>query len=96
MSELNEEKKKVGVFLSKTIAINFLSTDHRINYPIACMNSDVFLDVEEKLYTEYPELRNKNIYFIANGDVINRNNTLEQNNIKNGNQILIHFKENIY
>ena len=66
-----------------------MSTDHIIIYPITYKNSDIFSKLEEKLYLEYPDLKNKNIYFIANGNIINRTFTVEKNKIKNGNTILI-------
>ena len=74
------------------MAVNFICTEKGINCPIACLNSDLFSKLEDKLYLEYPELRNKRIYFIANGDIINKASSLEQNRIKNGNQILINFE----
>ena len=71
------------------MAIIFMSTDQTIHFPIACKNSDVFSKLEEKLYLEYPKLKNKNIFFIANGNIINRSANIEQNRIKNGDTILI-------
>ena len=53
------------------------------------MNTDLFSAIEEKLYIGNPELRSKNIYFCANGNIIDRNATLEKNKIKYGDQILI-------
>ena len=50
---------------------------------------DNFKEIEEKLYHKYPELKNKNIYFMANGNIINRFETLEDNRITNCNAILI-------
>ena len=56
---------------------------------MACKNTDIFSNLEKRLYHEFPELKNKNVYFIANGSKINNSVTLEQNKIKNGNAILI-------
>ena len=75
------------------IAVNFIMTDQSVNFPMPCMLSDIFSKLEEKLYLEYPELKNQNIYFIAKGSIINRDLTLEQNKIKNGDQILINYIE---
>lgn len=75
------------------IAVNFISSDQLINYPIGGLKSDKFSIIEEKLLNEFPELRNKDIYYIANGNVINRALTLEQNNIKTGSTILIQYSE---
>ena len=73
------------------IAVNFMSSDQLINYPIGGLKTDNFSTIEEKLFNEFPELRNKSIYFITNGNIIDRTATLEQNNIKSGNSILIEY-----
>ena len=75
----------------KIIAVNFRSLDQSINYPVGGLKTDKFSILEEQLYKEYPQIRYKNVYFIANGNVINRELTLEQNQINSGNTILIQF-----
>ena len=67
----------------------FISTELFINFPISGNIKDNFKDYEEKLYVQFPDLRNKNIYFLANGNIINRNESLEKNNIKNDTTIII-------
>ena len=92
-NELKEEKdnnlKLIDALMDKIIAVSFISTDQTVNYPIACMNTDNFSKLEGKLYLVYPNLKNPNIYFIANGNIINRSLTVEQNKIKNGDKIII-------
>ena len=78
-----------SIISEKIIAINFISIGHNINLPMACKKTDIFLTIEKKLFDEYPVLKSKKLYYIANGDVINRYISLEQNNIKSGNSILI-------
>jgi len=75
------------------IAVNFRTPDQLINYPIGGKSTDNFSILEEKLYIAYPELRQKKVYFIANGNILNRDLSLEQNNIKTGTTILI---QNMY
>ena len=41
------------------------------------------------MYDEYPELKNKNIDYLLNGKLINKNATLKENRVKNGDVILI-------
>ena len=92
----NIEKKRLEKLrkeMEGLIAINFTSINQNVNSPIICNKSDLFRGVEEKLYNEYPRLRNKNIFFMANGNIINRNETLEQNKIEKGNAILIYEEE---
>ena len=80
----NEEEEKV-------IAIQFISGDQNIHYPIACKETDIFLNIEKEFLDIYPFLRNKDIFYIANGNIIDRNATLKENRIKNGNSILINY-----
>ena len=90
--ELNKKQKKIEELLNaegKIIAVNFTSIDQTVNFPMACKTTDIFAELEKRLYIEYPDLKHKNIYFIANGNVINTSVTLEQNKIKNGNTIII-------
>ena len=93
LKKLNEENKKLKKEIDNTIAINFMSVAHNINFPIACKITDNFKTLEEKLYRDYPELKHKNLYFTANGNIINRYETLENNRITNGNAILIDENE---
>ena len=78
-----------SIISEKIIAINFISTGHNINLPMACKKTDIFLNIEKKLFDEYPELKSKKLFYIANGNVIDKYISLEQNKIKNGNSILI-------
>ena len=71
------------------IAVNFVSLNYNINYPMACKRTDIFSKIENKLYQEFPVLKSKQIYFISNGNIIDRSLTFEQNKIKSGNTILI-------
>ena len=78
-----------SIISEKIIAINFISIGHNINLPMACKKTDIFLTIEKKLFDEYPELKSKKLFYIANGNVIDKYISLEQNKIKNGNSILI-------
>ena len=71
------------------IAINFISLSYNINYPMACKKTDIFSKIEKKLYQEYPILKSKKIYFISNGNVIDKALTFQQNQINSGSTILI-------
>ena len=71
------------------IAVNFISLNYNINYPMAFKKTDIFSKIEKKLYHEFPILKSKQIFFVANGKTIDRSLTFEQNKIKSGNTILI-------
>ena len=85
-----KEEKKIEVIFEKMIDFRF-NSELRVNFPISCRLSDSFSKLEEKLYFQFSNLKNKNIYFIANGIKINRNLTLEKNKIKNGNHISVYY-----
>ena len=77
----------------KPIEVNFYSLDQKIHFPMVCYSSDIFSSVVNKLCIEFPELKHKNILFIHNGDVKNTSITIEQNKIKNGENILLEYYE---
>jgi len=45
--------------------------------------------VEEKLYQEYPEYRETNNTFLAQGKIILRFKTIDQNNIGTGKPVIL-------
>ena len=73
----------------KLLAITFISSFKKINRPIACKNTNVFVRIEEKLYESYPDLKNYDNYFWVNGKKIKRFLTLEENNINDGDRIML-------
>ena len=88
--ELIEEKEKLQKEIDNMFAITFESTNQKIKCPMVCKKTDNFKNLEEKLYRDYPELKKKNLVFMVNGSVINRDETLNNNGIKSGNAILIY------
>ena len=90
--ELENEKNKNDnklVNMNDIIAINFISTDQKIHYPISCLKTSEFYEIEAKLYKEYPEYKNTNNSFIANGQVVLRFKKMNENGIKNGDTITL-------
>ena len=53
-----------------------------------------YKNIEEKLYIEFPELKKKNISFLANKNVNSRYETLEKNKIIKNTTFLINEKLN--
>ena len=85
----NSSNKPKLVSFDKIASLNFSSADQTIHYSIACMTTDTFAEVEEKLYNVYPEyIETKNI-FLVDGRQILRFKTIEQNNIKPGFPIVL-------
>ena len=85
----NESIQNSAQMMETIIAVNFVNLSLNIHYPMACKKTDIFSKVEEKLYQKFPELRNKKYYFLANSRVIDEYLTVEQNQIKSGDTILI-------
>ena len=88
-NEKNKNQKKLVDF-NDIILIYFLSQDQIINkYPITCLKTDTFAEIEEKLYKEFEEykFRDTNNTFIVHGAPILRFKKLYENKIKNGDVI---------
>jgi len=49
----------------------------------------MFIELEPLIYKNYPKYMETNNYFLVGGNRINRNKTIEQNNIKNNDVITL-------
>ena len=91
--ELNKElKSKYPFELSKgekLMAIIFISLDENIHSTIICKNTDPFTKIEEMLYEIYPDYKESENNFLANGHRVIKSKTLEQNNIHNNDIIIL-------
>jgi len=74
----------------KKIEVEFISVDQIVNYrSVICKNTDKFSKVEDVIYEEYHDLKRGNYYFIVNGEIADKNKTLEENKIKDKDVITI-------
>ena len=96
IEQKDEEIKKLNMKLknkdlSDIIAINFISRDGYVRFPISCKGDQAFYEVEEKLYQNYPEYKGKERLnsFFYNGNLIERSETISENKIKDGSTILM-------
>ncbi len=90
--EINELKLKIpkqNVNMNDIMVINFLSTDQNIRSGIPCLADDTIAEVEEKLYQQFDEFRNTNNILLFGGNIILRFKKVRENNIHNGDTILI-------
>ena len=72
------------------LTIRFISNDQAIlNYSIKCLKTNTFAEVEEQLYKIYDNYRNTNNTFFVRGKQILRFKKIEENGIKNGDDILL-------
>ena len=77
------EQKKITIYLN--------SIDQKINFSVSCFNTDFFKIIEEKILLKFPDLKDKDIFYLANGSNVNKKLTLEENKIKDGSHILINY-----
>ena len=94
--EINELKKKLSRYPfelnegEKIMTINFISDNQKINnYSIICKNTDIFHNIEKRLYEEYKEFYESENYFTVNGNKIHKLKSLDENNIKNNDVIML-------
>ena len=70
--------------LNEMMTVNFISMDQNVHFAVPCLGQNTFAEIEEKLYKQYPEYRETNNNFIANGKEILRFKTISENKIGNG------------
>ena len=94
--EVNELKKKLLRYPfelnegEKMITVNFISAEQKINnYCVICKNTDIFNYLEKKLYEEYKEFYETENYFTVNGKKIHKLKSLDENQIKNNDVIVL-------
>ena len=72
------------------INISFISDDQKIqHYNKTYKDTELFVNVEKELYENYPEYRDLEPFFLVNGNKIKRFRTLKENQIHNGDVIML-------
>ena len=89
--EKNKNKELIFLTGEKPLAIIFSTLDKQIMYPFTTKNSEIFVFLEMRFYNEYPEYKEKENYFMANGIKINRFKNIKENGIKNGSSIVLNM-----
>ena len=74
-------------------AITFRSISQDIIYPMVCNKKESISRLEEELYNEYPKYKEFNTYLTCKGVVLKRFKTVEENNIKKGDSIIVNIME---
>ena len=90
--ENNKKKNKNKFYFDDIIVVLFTSTDQKIiKHPIKCLKTDKFAEIEEKLYKEFEKDKIKDINnkFLVNGKIILKDKKLYENEIKDGDNILL-------
>ena len=92
IKELKEKIKRYPFALEKNerlMAIIFYSVEQKVHYPMICKNTDTINKLEAKLYEEYPNLSERENYFLCKGGLINKFQSFEKMKIKNGDIIVL-------
>lgn len=96
--ELTEEIKELKLRFpfeiskdEKLIIIAFISDGESIHYSLLCKNTEYFSKLLNNFYKEYPEFRKTKNIFLNRGKNIIEYETLEFNNIKNNDIILLNL-----
>ena len=58
-------------------------------FPKSCTERDIFKNIENRLYEEYPDYRQKKCFFLVNGRNIETPKSIAENKIKNGDNIIV-------
>ena len=77
-------KSNKSFSMDQILAVNFISTDQRVHYAVPCIKNNTFAEIKEKLYQQFPEYRETNNEFLAQGRQVLRFKTIGENNIGNG------------
>lgn len=87
------EEKKTNNENEEYISIRFDSNDQKIARSFACKEEDKFKIYVIKLLEDFPEYNKKKFYFLSNGNIIDENKTLKENNIKDNSIITLTLDE---
>ena len=90
---LNRNSQNIKFGLNEIVTILFKSIDQKVEIPLSIPKSELFVRLEERLYEQCPELRDLNNYFTANGRVIKRFRTIQENKLNNCDKILVNVYE---
>ena len=77
----------------KLISIIFTSSDNKILHSVICKNTDIFYNLELKLYQKYKEYSKFENYFTVNGRRVNKTKNLKFNKIKDNDIIILNTLE---
>ena len=88
-----QDLKTDDFYLNGIISVLFISTDGRINYAITCKKAEIFSNVEKRLIDKFPEYKNKKLFYIQSGKVIDKEKSLEENKIIPGFAIIVNIED---
>ena len=87
-ANLKQDQKKYG----NIIKVNFIINGQKNKISIQANSHSLFSEVINHLFEKIPEYKNKNCTFVYNNKIMELNYTMEKNNYKSGENIIINIK----
>ena len=95
IKDLEEKLERYPCILEKNeklISIIIYSEDKSIHHSIICKNTDIFNKIVNEIYKIYPEISEKNNIFTYKGKIIDKSKSIENNEIKDGDVVILSQK----
>ena len=92
INDLNRKLERYPCILNENeylLSVVFSTLNEKILFSMICKNSDKIKNLEKKIYEKYPEISYNKNYFSFRGKIIDKNESLENNNIKDGDIVII-------
>ena len=91
------DSKKYKEEKESTIIVNFVSIPVQtiVNYSLTCKKTELFQDLLERVFMDYKEFRDKNLYYMINARKIDPSKTISDNNINNKALISIFVNDDV-
>ena len=83
----NNVKERPKYDINDIMIVTFITLDSSVHHAVKCLATDIFAEVEEKLYQKFENLRETNNMFTANAKPVLRFKKLSENNIHDGDLI---------
>ena len=83
-SQLNDNIPNNKYNFNDILCVNFISSGQNVHFAATCLKANTIAEIEEKLYKRYPQCRETNNNFLANGAQVLRFKTTAENKIGNG------------
>ena len=95
MADKLKEETKIDVLIStkstkNLLNLKFQSSDQKINCYVLCNKNDIFNSVANKVFEQKQEFREFGNYFLCKGNIINVYKSLFENNIEDGDVIILY------
>ena len=95
IKDLEEKLERYPCILEKNeklISIIIYSEDISIHHSIISKNTDIFNKIVNEIYKIYPEISEKNNIFTYKGKIIDKSKSIENNEIKDGDVVILSQK----